>query len=194
MPLSDITLFGCQSAQYCSEDTAPQNDIPLLAGSIGVLLILYLAQLYVLSYNTHSYIIGQKRYKVFHLSYFYILAIIIVVCRIVFFAVILQFLYHVKGKTEPPPQYVDSLDNFATYFELSLGIQQLLSIVELRLMLQYSCLFKNNGLVEAQRKQQEIFKNLLRYRYCSILASLAVLVLCSILTLAIKSEFTTNNP
>ena len=107
------------------------------------------------------------------------------VSRLVFFTVILHFLYDVKGAQKPPPRYIDHLDNFATYFELSLGIQQLFSIVELHLMLQYSCLFRTNNAIDAQKRQQQIFKSLLRYRYSSVFAAAAVLVLCCILTLAV---------
>ena len=188
LPFVDITFLECQSRLACSEDfqeETKKNDITLLVGSIAAVVALYLGQLWILCYNIHSYIVGQKRYKVFHLSFFYLLAFTIVVSRLVFFTVILHFLYDVKGATVPPPHYIDHLDNFATYFELSLGIQQLFSIVELHLMLQYSCLFRTNNAVDAQKKQQQIFKSLLRYRYSSVFAAAAVLVLCCILTLAI---------
>ena len=196
LPLVAITLPGCKSGLLCSNNNDPQkqNDNALLVGSIVVLLSLYLAQLWLLCYNIHSYIIGQKRYKVFHLSFFYFLTFIVVVSRICFFLLILHFLWQqVKGGgTGEVPVSIDTLDNFATYFELSLGIQQLFSIVELHLMLQYSCLFKTNKALEAQKKQQQIFKRLMRFRYCSILAAAGVLVLCGILTLAFSSILSDN--
>ena len=70
----------------------------------------------------------------------------------VFFALILRFLIqHPDG--DDVPQEIDIIDNFAIFFELALGIQQFFSIVELRLMLYYSWLFKTNIIYDAQRKQ-----------------------------------------
>ena len=95
LTLADITLTGCTSGLFCSDDSDPQkqNDNALLVGSIVVLLSLYLAQLWLICYNIHSYMIGQRRYKVFHLAFFYFLAFIIVVSRIFFFTLILHFLW-----------------------------------------------------------------------------------------------------
>ena len=57
----------------------------------------------------------------------------------------MKFLFDAKNQSLDPPETIDTIDNFATYTELILGIQQLNSMVELNLMLQYSRLYKVFG-------------------------------------------------
>ena len=60
----------------------------------------------------------------FHLSFFYALSSIIVVLRILFFVMILNFVaHHLSYSTDMDvPTYIDIIDNFAIFFELALGI------------------------------------------------------------------------
>ena len=156
---------------------------------ISLLLVLYGFLLLVLCYNILKYIYGQKRYNVFHLSYFYILSVLIVTGRIAFFTWILVFLFStdVRGEDDVPKE-IGTLDNFLTYFELSLGIQQLFSMVELQLMLRYSCLFKEIDAGNVQRKQVEIFKKLVSSRYCCLFWTISMLLLCGFLTVCLRSK------
>ena len=149
IPILDITLFECRNHTVCTDDTTgKKNDVSLLIVEIAIILFFYLLQLLFLCYNTYAFLINQMRYKIFHLTFFYALSFIIVFCRIVFFALILKFLsQHTEG--EDVPQEIDIIDNFAIFFELALGIQQFFSIVELRLMLYYSWLFKTNIIYDA---------------------------------------------
>ena len=94
----------------------------LLVVQIGVILFFYLVLLLILCYNLFAFIIGQKRYKVFHLSFFYALSFIILVSRIVFFAIILDFLSWQKPACTHVPNKIDVVDSFAIFFELGLGI------------------------------------------------------------------------
>ena len=130
----------------------PQNKVTLLVVQIGIILFFYLVLLLILCYNLYAFIIGQKRYKVFHLSFFYTLSFIILVSRIVFFAIILDFLSMQQPPCIKVPAKIDIVDSLAIFFELGLGIQQLFSIIELNLMLQYSWLYKTNDVRTAQKK------------------------------------------
>ena len=125
IPNRDITFFDFQSTSNCPEnpDYKPGNEVTLLVVQIGVILFFYLVLLSILCYNLYAFIIGQKRYKVFHLSFFYALSFIILVSRIVFFAIILEFLSRQRPPGEEVPHRIDILDNFAIFFELALGIQ-----------------------------------------------------------------------
>ena len=154
IPNRDITFFDLQSPLTCTDDPndQPQNKVTLLVVQIGVILFFYLVLLLILCYNLYAFIIGQKRYKVFHLSFFYALAFIILVSRIVFFAIILEFLSQQNPPCTDVPYRIDIVDSFAIFFELALGIQQLFSIIELNLMLQYSWLYKTNDVRTAQKK------------------------------------------
>ena len=95
----------------------------LLVVQIGVILFFYLVLLVILCYNLFAFIMGQKRYKVFHLSFFYALSFIILVLRIVFFAIILNFLSKQYPPCKDVPYIIDIVDSFAIFFELALGIQ-----------------------------------------------------------------------
>ena len=147
--LRDITLPRCTNQMMCADETK-HNDVTLLVVEIGIILFFYFLQLLILGYNISKFIIGQGRYKVFHLSFFYSLSSIIIICRITFFVIILDFLS--RQTTDNIPQRIDILDNFTIFFELSLGIQQLFSIIELHLMLQFSQLFKTNNALDAQTR------------------------------------------
>ena len=89
--LRDITLPTCTNQMMCADDTK-HNDVTLLVVEIGIILFFYFLQLLILGYNISKFMIGQGRYKVFHLSFFYSLSSIIVVFRITFFVIILDFL------------------------------------------------------------------------------------------------------
>ena len=109
--------------QVCKLEDENKNKWELLVVSITIMLVIYVLLLFLLCYNVIQYVIRQKRYKVFHLTFFYIMSFAIVSLRIIFFSLILEFLFVAKGKALYPPNDIGYIDNFATYTELILGIQ-----------------------------------------------------------------------
>ena len=89
-----------------------------------------------------------------------------------------------------PPASTDNIDNFATYFELILGMQQLCSMVELNLMIKFSSLYKvfNRNDVDLTKKKQAIFKKIKICRYMTVIAAGALMLVCIFLTIYIGSR------
>ena len=83
-----------------------------------------------------------------------------------------------------PPIKIDNVDNFATYFELILGMQQLCSMVELNLMIKFSSLYKvfNRGDGDLVKKKNNIFKKIKICRYLTCFAAVSLIVICTFLT------------
>ena len=90
--------------------------------SISIMLSIYAVLLVFLLHNLWKYVIKQKRYKTFHITFFYILSFTVIIFRVTFFSLVLQFLIQVNGKQLTPPVKIDDVDNFTTYFELILGM------------------------------------------------------------------------
>ena len=126
----------------CTFDDEKQNSRELLVVSIIIMLSIYALLSAILLYNLYNYLIKQERYKTFHIIFFYFLSFAVIILRVAFFSLTLRFLYQVKDKAVDPPVATDNIDNFATYFELILGMQQLCSMVELNLMIKFSSLYK----------------------------------------------------
>ena len=113
---------------------------------------------------------------------FYLLSFSIIILRIAFFSLIVNFLQDAEGKALIPPNAIGNIDNFATYTELLLGIQQLSSMIELNLMLRYSSFYKVFDLETIKQKRKRIFKTMKLYRCVAVIISLLFVLLVSILT------------
>ena len=75
-----------------------------------------------LLHNLWKYVIKQKRYKTFHITFFYVLSFTVITLRATFFSMVLKFLIQVNDEELLPPGKIEDVDNFTTYFELILGI------------------------------------------------------------------------
>ena len=74
-------------------------------------------------HNFVRYVIMQKRH-VFHISYFYAVAITSTVLRILFFFLIFLFLLNPATESLAAlPNYINYIGNYATYTYLILGVQ-----------------------------------------------------------------------
>lgn len=90
-----------------------------------------------IAHNVALYLIGQRRCKCLHIAYFYILTILIVALRLVWFSMILYVTCnYVDNYSLRDPIF--KVDVAATYLELLLGIQQVSQMFELYLMIKTS--------------------------------------------------------
>ena len=88
-----------------------------------------------LFYNTVQFLIRQQRYKVLYLSLFYAISITIITLRVLYFSVILVYLRAWnRNQKLCPYRSLNNIDNFAAYFDLTLGIQTMSMMIDLALM------------------------------------------------------------
>lgn len=102
----------------------------------------YAGLLGVLLHNIIRFVYMQRRYRFFHIAYFYMLVTLIVLMRVIWFAFILIITTKDQlGELSIEQQQAIFLaDVMATYLELLLGIQQACSMFELFLMIRKSVL------------------------------------------------------
>ena len=86
---------------------------------------MYVILLGFILYNIWTYVLKQKRYLTFQVSYFYILAVLIVFARVTFFSMLLVVVTNTESDVDSESENTDRVDNYATYLELILGVQQL---------------------------------------------------------------------
>ena len=101
---------------------------------IAIILALYVILFGFILHNICNYVIKQKRYRTFQVSYFYILAVLIVFARVIFFSMLLVVVTDTETTSDSMSENTDRVDNYATYLELVLGVQQLSTMTELYLM------------------------------------------------------------
>ena len=99
---------------------------------------LYAILIFVVIHNVIRYVIGQQRYKFFHIVYFYVLVFLCIATRVVWFAQILQITY-MYDDIDTDHKYLKKenvwiVDDVGSYLELLLGIQQIESMFEIYLM------------------------------------------------------------
>ena len=100
----------------------------VLLVAIIFIMVDYTALLGYLLHNMIMYVVGQSRFKIFHISLFYVLAFVIIVLRLGVFITLFVYLLdlHVdefSHTIEEPPAFAGKLDSIAVYFELILGMQ-----------------------------------------------------------------------
>ena len=95
-----------------------------------VLLTTLMAFLFAfMIYNIVVYVVKQQRYKTFHIAWFYIFASCVVVLRLVNFSYLMVLLVNgyyaasIEDIDNQPFINVRGVDNYATFFELILGLQ-----------------------------------------------------------------------
>ena len=66
-----------------------------LRWSISIMYCFYAVLLAAIIHNIVRFVIGQKRYRFFHIAYFYILVTLVVVVRVIWFS----FIFIVTEKT-----------------------------------------------------------------------------------------------
>ena len=103
------------------------------------MLFCYLLLSIATCHNVVRFVIKQRRYKFFHIVYFYILVALIILTRVVWFAFMLQDV-EAGSKFKKADAEIGISDCLATYLELLLGIQQVSSMYELYLMIKTSIL------------------------------------------------------
>ena len=106
------------------------------------MIFLYIVLMAAAIHNIVQFVYKQRRYRFFHIAYFYILLPLIIVMRMVWFAMILSLTYKYINATdhqfETIKENIFIFDVSATYLELLLGIQQVSSMFELYLMISVS--------------------------------------------------------
>ena len=106
------------------------------------MIFLYVVLMAAAIHNIVQFVYKQRRYRFFHIVYFYILLPLIIVMRMVWFAMILSLTYKYINATnhefETIKENIFIFDVSATYLELLLGIQQVSSMFELYLMISVS--------------------------------------------------------
>ena len=116
--------------------------------SIIVMLTLYGLLFIGVIFNIYRYVIRQQRFKTFHIVSFYVLTSIIIILRSIFFAILD---YRVTKEEESLfTKNIMDLDNFATYCELTLGVQQLCSMAELYCLIRVIALTKKYNMADTE--------------------------------------------
>ena len=93
-----------------------------MIGSIAAMLIMYVLLLLLLT-NNMRHIIKTEKYKNFHMTFFYLMAYVIILARIFFFGTIVEFVMFQLDSKEglQVPILINTIDSIATYTELVLG-------------------------------------------------------------------------
>ena len=65
----------------------------MLRRCIYVMYALYALLILATLHNLIRFVIGQRRYKFFHIAYFYIQVVLLILARVIWFTMILYFLY-----------------------------------------------------------------------------------------------------
>ena len=68
----------------------------MLRRCIYVMYALYALLSFATLHNLIRFVIGQRRYKFFHIAYFYILCILIILARVIWFTMILDYLHQTE--------------------------------------------------------------------------------------------------
>ena len=140
----------------------------------------------LLVYNIVQYVIRQRRYKIFHIMWFYIFAFTVVVLRCLCYIMLIKYLIslqNVESTTGRVTRRIDVVDNFAAFFELILGVQQLCSVMELTQMVKLSSLCKSAE--EADKicvREEKILKKLRLTRIFLLVFSVVLVIACVSLT------------
>ena len=154
--------------------------------SIGIMFGLFFLLFMLLVYNIVQYVIRQRRYKIFHIMWFYIFAMTVVVLRCLCYIMLIKYLItlqNAEGPTKHVTHNIDVIDNFAAFFELILGVQQLCSVMELTQMVTLSSLTKSADCVEQIcEKEDKILKKLRLTRIFLLVFSVLLVLVCVSLT------------
>jgi len=109
--------------QMTSDTDGVEKTDLILQVSIGVMFCFYAILLAAIIHNIVRFVILQKRYRFFHISYFYILVTLIIVVRMTWFSMILHVTLQVEGTYKNFQKKMEFVtDVSATYLELLLGI------------------------------------------------------------------------
>ena len=70
------------------QDDFDKNNSKLIIGS-SIMLVLYVVLAAAATFNTFRFVIGGRRYKNFHIAFFYLLVYIVIILRFLWLCVIL---------------------------------------------------------------------------------------------------------
>ena len=87
------------------------------------MLLIYMILISATLHNISRFVIAQRRYKYFHIVYFYLLVFLIISIRVSWFTMIFYVTFSTDGYDNEMKQNIFILDSAATYLELLLGIQ-----------------------------------------------------------------------
>ena len=121
------------------EDTDSYSDVNvILRPCIWTMFLLYAVLFAVDLHNIVRYVYRQKRFRFFHISCFYVLVTLVIICRVAWMGLILAETRGAHYFTDKEKAKIFGVDVTATYLELLLGIQQVSSMQELYLMIKKS--------------------------------------------------------
>ena len=70
------------------ENPSSEEVNSILSVTIGIMFIFYAVLIFAIVHNVAKYLVAQRRYKSLHIAYFYILAVLIIILRLVWFTMI----------------------------------------------------------------------------------------------------------
>ena len=110
----------------------------------------------------------------------------VVVLRCLCYIMLIKYLItlqNVEGTTKRVTHNIDVIDNFAAFFELILGVQQLCSVMELTQMVTLSSLTKSaENMEQICEKEDKILKKLRLTRIFLLVFSVLLVLVCMSLT------------
>ena len=126
--------------------------------NILLILVYSLVAMHVL-YNVLKYLVRQGRYKEFHMSMFYFLAVLVLGLRISQFLMTLIF-YHLKS-TRSFEDKIVAVTILSAFVEGTLGIQMLGAFIDLHLMIKHNRIAQDECLErhEIRYEQRAVKKN-----------------------------------
>ena len=145
------------------EDTSDKdNTVKIFLGLSWSLMIFYILFMLAASFNVYFFLIRQKRYKTLIVLLFYLLSYIVLIFRIAFFSTYILFF---RGSTWPGNIILNNGSYIiATFAKVSLGFNQVISMLELALRLNTA--LKQDEENELQNKEKLAKK--LKYLYISV--------------------------
>lgn len=132
---SITVLFGNKPHNDCLfDDFWPiPAELKTLQWTCLALTLVYTLCLVIATYNIYEYLIKGQRWRIKLMSIFYVIVLALITSRI---ACLIFFILFFQGDCQMKA-IGDMLDNIATYLKAILGVQQLVSMLELSIHIKY---------------------------------------------------------
>ena len=99
------------------------------------MFVMYTLLIVAATHNTVRFVLRDYRFRNPHIAMFYVLVYLVCILRIIWMILILMALEAVPHENNDQADGIFYTDIIATYLELLIGIQQIVSMIELYLMI-----------------------------------------------------------
>jgi hypothetical protein len=140
------------SQEYCLKlEYWPQSgQRTILEWTLYLIMVCYLVCMGLALYNTYEYMYRGGRWRIKLMTAFYAVVIALLVSRIL---CLTYFILFYEGKCEYK-SWGDLWDTLATYLKAVLGVQQLVSMLELSIHIKYQSKIADRSLLRQSRSSQ----------------------------------------